>query len=177
MFKRPKTKTVDLLRHPLIRELTSLPLDRDDFVIFGSGPLLARGIRSEISDLDVVVRKSAWDRAVRISRPSTGDISGAPTRCLETPHGRIEFSQKWIFDGWDTEDLIARSEIIGGLRFAPVDDVERYKLMLIADEKLKRDKDEPDVAAIQEWRRAREQRGEAQPVESRATCVRPSFAG
>ena len=49
-----------LSENKLMRRLamlvTELDLDRRDFVIFGSGPLLAHGLRSGIRDLDIVAR-------------------------------------------------------------------------------------------------------------------------
>lgn len=53
----PKTTTrISVLKHSLIRRLTQFNLERDNFVIFGSAPLLAHGIRRNIHDLDVVAR-------------------------------------------------------------------------------------------------------------------------
>src|SRR5882757_6211449 len=46
----------------LVKIVTELDLDRRDFVVFGSGPLLAHGLRQRISDLDVVARGSVWQR-------------------------------------------------------------------------------------------------------------------
>ncbi len=46
----------DRLIRRLIKLVTELDLDRRDFVIFGSGPLLAHGLRRCIRDLDVVAR-------------------------------------------------------------------------------------------------------------------------
>ena len=48
--------TYGVSEHPLIRRLASLGLDREHFVIFGSGPLLVQGIRTKIGDLDIVAR-------------------------------------------------------------------------------------------------------------------------
>ena len=44
----------------LIKIVAELDLDHRDFVIFGSGPLLAHGLRRRIGDLDVVARGPAW---------------------------------------------------------------------------------------------------------------------
>lgn len=44
-------------RHPLIRMLRALDLPYDDFVVFGSGPLLAHGLRTTLGDLDKQIRE------------------------------------------------------------------------------------------------------------------------
>jgi hypothetical protein len=137
----PATTTgISVLEHPLIRRLIQLDLDRDNFVIFGSGPLLAHGIRRNIHDLDVVARGSAWHRVFDQGIPSSGKISGAPATCFWG--GRIQFFREWISTDWDSNDLIDHAEIIEGLRFARLADVLSYKRMLM------RPKDIMDIHAI-----------------------------
>lgn len=136
----PETTTgISLLEHPLIRRLIQLDLERDNFVIFGSGPLLAHGIRN-IHDLDVVARGSAWHRVCDQGIPSTGKISNAPATCFWG--GRIQFFREWISTDWDSDDLIDQAEIVEGLRFARLPDVLAYKRMLM------RPKDIMDIHAI-----------------------------
>ncbi len=62
----------------LLKIVTELDLDRRDFVIFGSGPLLAHGLRQRISDLDVVARGSVWQRVSEYGCPGIGSLNGAP---------------------------------------------------------------------------------------------------
>jgi hypothetical protein len=131
---------VDLLKNPLIRHLIALDLDRNDFVIFGSAPLLAHGLRQSIGDLDIVARGTAWRRASEFGDPAVGMISGDPA--VHLCGGRIQVSQKWISTDWDTDDLIDRAEIIQGLRFAPLADVLAYKRILM------RPKDIADILAL-----------------------------
>ncbi len=132
--------SADRLIRRLALLVTELDLDRRDFVIFGSGPLLAHGLRSGIRDLDVVARGPAWRRVRACGRPGTGSISGAPMALFW--NGLIQFSQEWISDDWDPDDLIGRAERIQGWPFAPLADVLAYKQMLL------RPKDRPDIAAL-----------------------------
>ena len=131
---------VDVLKNPLIRRLIAFDLDRDDFVILGSAPLLAHGLRRSIRDLDVVARGAAWRRASELGIPAVGTISGDPV--VHLCGGRIQVSQKWISKAWNTDDLIDQAEIIQGLRFARLADVLAYKQMLM------RPKDIPDIQAL-----------------------------
>jgi hypothetical protein len=130
----------DRLIRRLIKLVTELDLDRRDFVIFGSGPLLAHGLRRSIRDLDVVARGTAWRRVSERGFPAAGAITGAPMALFWG--GLIEFSSGWISEGWDTDDLIGRAEIIHGLPFAQLTDVLAYKQML------RRPKDGPDIEAL-----------------------------
>ncbi|MFC5664010.1 hypothetical protein ACFP3U_13570 [Kitasatospora misakiensis] len=129
-----------VLAHPLMRELLTLRLPPDDFVIFGSGPLLAHGLREDLGDLDLVARGAAWRAAGRLGAPGSGGITGDELfRCC---NGRINVFQQWISPSWDPDDLIDNAEVIGGLRFAPLTEVLAYKLIL------RRPKDLPDIRAI-----------------------------
>ena len=50
--------------HHLFGLLRSLDLPMGDFAVFGSGPLIVRGIIEAANDLDVVSRGRAWERAL-----------------------------------------------------------------------------------------------------------------
>jgi hypothetical protein len=146
--------TGPLAEHPLIRRLSMLKLDPDDFVIFGSGPLLAHGIRSDVGDLDIVARGPAWERAARLGEPTIGVLNGAPM--IHFWGGLIEVSQGWISADWDADQLIDDADIVEGLRFARLEYVLSYK------QSLRRAKDMADIVAIQDrlngWRRRRNSR-------------------
>jgi hypothetical protein len=134
------TLTDDRLIRRLVQLVTHFGLDRREFVIFGSAPLFAHGLRRNIQDLDVVARGTAWHRVSQYGVPATGSINGAPIASFWG--GQIQFSSGWISDDWNADDLIARAEILDGLPFAQLTDVLRYKAML------RRPKDRPDIQAL-----------------------------
>lgn len=145
-------KPVRLLEHPLIAQLLEFDLDPDDFLIFGSGPLLAHGVRDVIHDLDIVARGAAWEWARASGSPSTGVISGTPA--ARFGGGKIVFFDRWIAPDenknspyWGADALIERAVIHDELRlrFASLHDVLVYK------ENLKRPKDIEDIKAINEY--------------------------
>jgi hypothetical protein len=135
-----------LSENRLIRRLATLVarlhLDPGDFVIFGSGPLLAHGLRSSIHDLDIVARGPAWRHVSRYGCPGTGSANGAPMALFW--NGLIQFSQGWISADWDADDLIDRAETVQGWPFAGLADVLAYKQVLL------RPKDHPDIAALRQ---------------------------
>jgi hypothetical protein len=130
----------DRLIRRLVTLVTDLDLDRSDFVIFGSGPLLAHGLRQGVRDLDVVARGNTWHRVSEHGIPDTGAISGSPMALFWG--GLIQFSPEWISQDWDTDDLITRSELIQELPFAQLTDVLAYK------QKLDRPKDRRDIDVL-----------------------------
>ena len=124
-------KITDVLGNPLICHLVNLELERDDFVIFGSAPLLAHGLRQRVSDLDVVARDAAWRRASELGSPA-----------VYLAHGRIQIFSEWISKAWNTDELIDCAEVIQGLRFARLADVLAYKQVLL------RPKDMADIHVL-----------------------------
>ena len=137
---------IHIAEHPLMRRLSALDLDRDHFVIFGSGPLLVYGLRSKVSDLDIVARGSAWDRAKKLGELTIGPLNRAPM--VHFWGGLIEVSRGWVPDEWDADKLIDEANVIEGFRFATLPNVLRYK------RSLKRAKDIPDIVAIEAYLRS-----------------------
>lgn len=130
-----------ILFNQLFHEIRGLDLDPDHFVIFGSAPLAIHGLRTRISDLDVVARGDVWRRVSIIGTPIKGEYSG--DLGWQLGNGHIEFFDRWITDDWDTDALIDGADIFGGIRFASLTEVLRYK------EQLKRPDDLADIAAIE----------------------------
>lgn len=119
--------------HPLFHELLKLPLPRDDFVVFGSGLLLARGLR-DIDDFDLVARGEAWQQAQKIGTKTVGTLSGDDV--YELVNGRIQISRHWFWPSFkgdealrveNTDQLINRAPKINGVKFALSADVLAYK--------------------------------------------------
>ncbi|MGW5685443.1 hypothetical protein [Nonomuraea sp. NPDC003754] len=128
--------------HPLVRALLSLELPPADFVIAGSGPLLAHGIKDDIRDLDVVARGQAWARACAFGAPEPSPF-GEHVEKVAVLDGRIEIFNGWFAEAGTVDELIARSEVVDGLRYESLADVRRWKRLL------GRPKDRADLALIE----------------------------
>ncbi|WP_326564586.1 hypothetical protein [Micromonospora peucetia] len=124
-------------RHPLIRMLRTLDLPTGDYVVFGSGPLLAHGLRTHLGDLDVVARGAAWEQLTALARPVR-----PPSGCGWMVRHHIEAVDRWL-PGFDTDHLIDGAEMHGGIPFAPLGEVRRSKM--VTD----RPKDRLDLALIE----------------------------
>lgn len=133
---------VHLRKNPLIRWLHRSGLDPDHFVVFGSAPLLAHGLRSEVRDLDVLARGEVWRKVSEAGELAKGTITGDEVR--QFCDGRIHFTERWISPEWDTDKLIDEADIFDGLRFARLSEVRRYK------DDLARAKDSTDRRRLRE---------------------------
>jgi hypothetical protein len=127
--------------HPLLDNLRSLGLPSRDFVVFGSGPLLAHRLINDVPDLDVLARGEAWRQAQRLAVPERAP-SGVG-KVIRAP-GNIEIFDAWPLQGesWNVDRLIDDAEIIEGVRFVPLKTVLRWK------EGAGRQKDEDDIAIL-----------------------------
>lgn len=109
----------------LFAALRSWQLPAGDYAVFGSGPLIVRGIIEADNDLDVLCRGAAWARAIEI-----GDLVYLPEHDIEVVSllgGAITFGTSWAIGEFDPDELIDSAEIIEGLPFVRLKDVVRYK--------------------------------------------------
>ena len=111
--------------HSFWEQVRALDLPENDYAIFGSGPLAARGLIELKNDVDIVARGPAWTKAMGLG-PVTVARHGDPLVRLHG--GRIE-----VFAGWmemDVDGIIDRAELIEGLPFAHLEDVLSFKRAL-----------------------------------------------
>ncbi len=103
----------------------TLGLSQRDYAIFGSGPLIVRGWVEGTNDLDVICRRSAWEKACDagvVSYDERYDVSLA-SHC----NGRVTFGTSWGIGDFDIDELIDTAEIIDGLPFVRLEHVIAYK--------------------------------------------------
>jgi hypothetical protein len=104
--------------------LRSLDLPMGDYAVFGSGPLIARGIIEATNDLDVISRGEAWTRA-----QSRGELVLLPdgdtiVSCFD---GAVTVGRSWAYGDFDIDELINTAELIEGTPFVRLEHVVRYK--------------------------------------------------
>lgn len=109
----------------LFDRLRSLALPSGDFAVFGSGPLIVRGIIEATNDLDVISRGPAWERALEL-----GDLVHLDEHNVEVvafDGGAITVGTSWAYGEFDIDQLIDTAEIIESLPFVRLEHVVRYK--------------------------------------------------
>jgi hypothetical protein len=130
-----------LADHVLIRLLAELRLPPSDYVVTGSGPLLAYGLKTTVHDLDLVARGEAWDRALTHGQVSLA-ASGLGLR-VELFDGRIEVFDHWLAGSADVDAMIDAAVRVEGIPFMSLGDTLRWK------RGLGRAKDLADIALIE----------------------------
>jgi hypothetical protein len=127
----------------LFRLLEKLALPSGDYVVTGSGPLLAHGLKASIHDLDLVARGKAWEMAETLG-PVAGSQSGFGRR-IALEDGAIEVFDHWVGGLTDVDAIIDGAEVIDGVPFMSLKDT------LIWKRGLGRAKDIADVRLIEEY--------------------------
>ncbi|GAB0174652.1 MAG: hypothetical protein HHAS10_05310 [Candidatus Altimarinota bacterium] len=121
-------------------EARILDLPLGEYVIFGSGPMVVRGIR-EGRDIDIIVTHSLFEKL--------RDKYSKHIHDEKLELGKIELSAKCL-DYSDDEilTLISTAELIEGLPFATLDEVIKFK------KRLNREKDRVDIELIETYRKS-----------------------
>ncbi|MGW6270394.1 hypothetical protein [Streptomyces sp. NPDC055060] len=133
---------MELHRHPLVRKLLSLRLPPTDYVVAGSGALLAHGIRRQIGDLDIVARGPAWKMVTELSDPVAAPSGQGHMVVLF--EGGIEVFDRWLPGAPDPDVLIGSAERISGIPFCPLTQILAWK------ERSLRPKDQVDAQLIKD---------------------------
>ena len=115
------------MTHSCLDLLRSLGLPVGHHVLFGSGPLLARGWIDEVGDLDVLARGPAWERARQLGDEVHLDEWNVTIIEIDEV---ITIGTRWAVGEVDVDDLIDRAEMIDGIPCAPLRDVITYKRIL-----------------------------------------------
>lgn len=132
----------------IFREVKALDLPFGQYVVFGSGPLAAHGIRAT-NDVDLFVTTALYDKL---------KAEGWEEKELVTPAGGLYLSHllyaandTWEYGTYNptSEALIASAEIIEGVPFAQLTDVLTWKAAF------GRPKDMADMTLIEEYIRMR----------------------
>ena len=109
----------------LFELLRSMGLPAGDYAVFGSGPLLVRGIIESVNDLDVICRGPAWSRARELG--PLVDLDEEEVRIVSTHDGAITFGITWGYGSFDLTDLIDTADIMLDLPFVRLEHVIEYK--------------------------------------------------
>lgn len=127
----------------IFKKLSSLRLPVADYVIFGSAPLLAHGLRTSVGDLDILAREAAWENALSLG-PAVTPPSGNGA-LVSLFGGGIEIFDRWVSDDWKPAELIDAAELIEGFPFVPLPTVLRWK------RRANRTKDQHDIAVLEKY--------------------------
>lgn len=146
----------------IFEEVKRLGLPLGEYVVFGSGPLAARGIRDS-DDIDLFVTSRLYEQLKAEGWPEQPWPEGGG----RLVNGDVEADDTWNYGDYrpTPEEVIARAELINGVPFAPLTEVLAWKRAF------GRDKDLHDIELIQDFMSNRPN------VTGRILLIGPSRAG
>lgn len=109
----------------LFNFLRSLNLPDGGYAVFGSGPLIVRGIIEATNDIDVVSRGAAWERACELGE--LVNLVEYDVEIVSFLDRAITIGTSWAYGDVDIDAVIDTADIIDGLPFARLEHVVRYK--------------------------------------------------
>jgi len=116
---------MDDQRRAMFDLLQSLDLPEGAYAVFGSGPLIVRGIIEPANDLDVIARGAAWESAAE--RGTLVDLPEHGVTIASLFDGAITVGTEWAIGTFEIDELIDTAEIIDGLPFVRLEHVAAYK--------------------------------------------------
>ncbi len=105
--------------------VSDMHLDEGHYAIFGSGPLLVRGIIDASGDLDIVCRGPVWERVKR--QGELRYLERYDVTIASFYDGRVSFGTRWGIGDFDIDSLIDTAEMIDDLPFVRLEHVIEYK--------------------------------------------------
>lgn len=129
----------------IFEEVKKLNLPLGEYVVVGSGPMAARGIR-DYKDIDILVTKNLYSKLIKQSW-KTVEINGVNGKFEVLKNDKFEVDKKLWCGNYkpDTENLIKSAEIINGVPFLLLKELIKFK------KALGREKDLKDIILIENY--------------------------
>ncbi len=111
--------------HTILEVVRSLNLPARDYAIFGSGPLLARGIIDDVNDIDIICRGKAWDLAQQLGELVY--LDEYDVHVVSIDNQSITIGTSWGIGDFNIDELIDTAEELNDLPFVRLQYVVEYK--------------------------------------------------
>ena len=111
--------------HALLDSVLRLKLPVGDYAIFGSGPLLVRGIIDDVNDIDIICRGDAWQHAQELGELVY--LDKYDVHVVSIDNQRITIGTSWGIGEFNIDELIDTADEINDLPFVRLKYVVDYK--------------------------------------------------
>jgi predicted nucleotidyltransferase len=120
-------------------------LEKDDFAIFGSGPMYIRDIKEKLKDLDIIVNQKGWNKLIQHYESKNTNSGFGNLITINNEGIEIEIFDMWGPGKWDLDELIKTSDKIEEVNFVTLENVLKWK------KEMNREKDVEDIKKINEF--------------------------
>jgi|AntRauTorckE6833_2_1112554.scaffolds.fasta_scaffold69061_1 hypothetical protein len=124
-------------------ELNKLSIDKNSFVVVGSGVIVQLGLK-EFTDIDLVVTRNVFKKLAKDPSWQTGSFTNGEKYLMQ---GDVELMLSWDSASGkpNFDDLVEDSVSIDGYQFAKPERVYEWKL------KMNRPKDKRDIKTLKRY--------------------------
>src|SRR3989344_3543000 len=131
-----------MTKEDIVTKVRALGLPKDSYIVFGSCPLAAVGIR-ESNDIDMLVSEQVYEQ---LRNDGWQQLDKGP-RDKPLVHDVFEAHTNWDFSSYSPtlDELLANAMDIEGVPFASIEDVRKWKVAS------GRPKDLVDIGLIDEY--------------------------
>lgn len=121
-------------------------LDKNEYAVFGSGPMYVKDLRDKIKDLDLIVNEKGWNKLIQHYEYKTTKRNAGHVVNIQSESGiEIEIFDTWAPGEWNSEELVETSEKIEEINFVKLENVLKWKKII------NREKDQEDIRKINEY--------------------------
>lgn len=118
-------------------ELKEMNLSKNDFVIYGSAPMVLRGIKEKNEDLDVLVKDNLWEKLC-VKYPSNIKGEYIDINGISFTHTDKNFLG-------NIDEVMEKSDTIDGYRILTLEETKKWKEKVGGEKHLK------DAKVIEEY--------------------------
>lgn len=105
------------LKH--LDKLESMSMSKDEFVIYGSAPLVLRGLKEKNNDLDVLVKDNLWDK-LKVEYPNNINGDYIDVDGVSFTHRSSDF-----FESMDS--IMKKADVIDGYHIMNLEETVKWK--------------------------------------------------
>ena len=105
------------LKH--LDKLNSMSIPKDEFVIYGSAPLVLRGLKEKNNDLDVLVKDNLWDK-LKVEYPNNINGDYIDVEGISFTHRSTDF-----FESMD--NIMKKADVIDGYHIMNLEQTINWK--------------------------------------------------
>ena len=119
-------------------------LGKNEYAIFGSGPLYIRDLKEKLNDVDIIVNQKGWNKLIehyesKDTKSGFGDV-------IKIQKGiEIEIFNMWGPGKWEINELILTADKIEETNFVTLKNVLKWK------KEMNREKDQEDIKKIESY--------------------------
>ena len=130
----------------LLKDVQNLSLPKGEYALFGSTPIIVRGLREASNDIDVLVTQRVWNEYSVLPEWHVRELESGE-EYLEWLGHNIELYKSWGPGEWDIDKILDSAEEIDGVYCVTLDTVLEWKV------RLGRPKDVRDIQLIKHYLR------------------------